>query len=274
MEGKVVNEELLYHYTTLDTLALILQGRKIKFNPLCNMDDKQEAMLQDPYDIAKYIFISSWTSESKENIAMWKLYSNVHNGVRIGLKRNPFKKYIFDPWVWKKEYPHIAISVRSSELILPTRECISEEFSLLNHAWGEVLEKVIYTDDNSLLFPKTVEIGPENTTFKSNGIGKYKNTYWEFQNEERYILRFAPVGLRAAKQDDNAAQMFVDGISPDVHFRDAIFLEIDDEAFEKMEVTIAPEFTMGSRVIIESLKSTFNPNMKINESVLNGFVRL
>ena len=37
-----MNKEYLFHYTNLQSLALILKTKTIKFNSLINMDDKEE----------------------------------------------------------------------------------------------------------------------------------------------------------------------------------------------------------------------------------------
>lgn len=39
--------EYLYHYTTVETLALILKNRTIRFRSLDQMDDLQECMAHD-----------------------------------------------------------------------------------------------------------------------------------------------------------------------------------------------------------------------------------
>ena len=84
---------MLYKYTTLESLALILKSKSIRLNPLTVMDDLQEAESDDDIKYAQYVFISSWMDQPLESVAMWKLYSNMNRGVRIGLKRKPFKKY-------------------------------------------------------------------------------------------------------------------------------------------------------------------------------------
>lgn len=263
--------DYLYHYTTLEKLALILASKKIRFNPLTSMDDKQEAMTSDQYLIGKYTFVSSWTNDSKENIAMWNLYSDSKSGVRIGLKRNPFKRYRVNKVEINPEYPDLEMHMPSNDIILPINECIGKEYYLTNLAYDNVLEQVIYTDDETLIFPKTIEIGEESTTYISTSIGKYKNIYWSFQNEERYMLKYAPVGLEVkAKYGDNAALMFIDNLRLDKPFKEAVYLTIDDCAYERMIVTVAPEFTQGNRVILEALKEMYNRNMQITDSVLTG----
>ena len=78
-------DKILYKYTTLESLALILRSKKIRLNPLTVMDDLQEAQSSDEIEYGKYVFISSWMDQPLESIAMWKLYSNMYSGVRIGL---------------------------------------------------------------------------------------------------------------------------------------------------------------------------------------------
>ena len=66
-----MGEEFLYHYTTLDKLALILRNRTIRLNPLDKMDDLQEQQTSDVKNIGQFCYISSWTDDSTESIPMW-----------------------------------------------------------------------------------------------------------------------------------------------------------------------------------------------------------
>lgn len=85
--------ELLYQYTNIEALASILKNHTIRFNSLDKMDDLQEKMSDDLEQAAKFVFISSWTKSQKEIIPMWKLYTSLKRGVRIGLPRCPFEKH-------------------------------------------------------------------------------------------------------------------------------------------------------------------------------------
>ena len=48
--------EYLYHYTSLESLALILKNRTIRLNPLDKMDDIQEQKTADIENIRKICF--------------------------------------------------------------------------------------------------------------------------------------------------------------------------------------------------------------------------
>lgn len=58
----------LHHYTTIETLALILDSSKIRFNRLTNVDDIQEAELYGKYSVAPFLYVSCWTTSEVENI--------------------------------------------------------------------------------------------------------------------------------------------------------------------------------------------------------------
>ena len=62
--------EYLYHYTSLESLALILKNRTIRLNPLDKMDDIQEQKTADIENIGKFVFVSSWTDDVVESIPM------------------------------------------------------------------------------------------------------------------------------------------------------------------------------------------------------------
>lgn len=89
--------DYLYHYTNIETLALILKNRTIRFNPLNKMDDLQEQETADIKNIGQFCYISSWTDEITESIPMWNMYASLDSGVRIGLKKNPFQKHSVTP---------------------------------------------------------------------------------------------------------------------------------------------------------------------------------
>ncbi len=72
----------LYHYTSVETLLLILKNKTIRFSRLdCLNDPLEGTHLKFKY-LNENIYASSWTSEANESLPMWKIYSNL-KGVRI-----------------------------------------------------------------------------------------------------------------------------------------------------------------------------------------------
>ena len=83
----------LYHYASLDTLALILHNRTIRFSRLDKVDDLQEQRSADSQNLGKMKLVSCWTSSDEESIPMWREYAGAECGVRIQMKIHPFKRY-------------------------------------------------------------------------------------------------------------------------------------------------------------------------------------
>ena len=267
-------DKILYKYTTLESLALILRSKKIRLNPLTVMDDLQEAQSSDEIEYGKYVFISSWMDQPLESIAMWKLYSNMYSGVRIGLKENPFVKYTVNKQDVERVYPSASLKGDSMDLIVPIEECFNGNYFVMNFLYDMCLEKDEYTDNVELLSPQIFNISQQGIEMKSAQLGKYKNTYWEFQNEERYVLRFLPLDVRKITSESNAAQMVYDAFMNKKSFIDYYDLEIRDDAFVSMEITLSPQFTMGNRILLEALIDKYNPNLKVHDSVLKDRVKL
>lgn len=74
----------IYHYTTLETLALILKNRTLRFNNVKNMNDPEESVTEDfKSSLQNYTFISCWTQNPEESIPLWQMYSDSAHGVRL-----------------------------------------------------------------------------------------------------------------------------------------------------------------------------------------------
>ena len=67
----------LYHYTTLETLALILKSKTIRFNRLDRVDDLEEIAISKGVKLGQYVFVSCWTKDEEESVPLWKMYAGV-----------------------------------------------------------------------------------------------------------------------------------------------------------------------------------------------------
>lgn len=269
--------EYLYHYSSIENLALILKNRTIRLNPLDKMDDLQEQKTEDVENIGKFIFVSSWTDDSEESIPMWKMYTNPNAGVRIKLRKNPF--------VWhgtkaKDIESALGASVKGE---LPTDDPINTFLDLSKmfngryysaQAWnGKILQKITYTDDINKLEPKVGNIENGTITLNIGELGKYKNTHWEFQREWRYIMTFIPFnfiddGKILQKLFALTVNKLYQGTEvPPFRYFD---LDIEPDCFDEMEITCSPQMTSGNRVILETLVEKYNPKAKIVDSELLG----
>src|ERR1035437_2087423 len=85
--------EFLYHYTSIESLAMILSTKKIKFNSLINVDDLIEGQCKEYQDIGQYYFVSSWTDLEEESLPFWNMYTPNMKGVRIKMPSDLFNEY-------------------------------------------------------------------------------------------------------------------------------------------------------------------------------------
>ena len=269
------DSEYLYHYTSIDILALILKYHTIRLNPLNKLDDLQEQKTADIENLGKFVFVSSWTSDEKESIPMWKMYTNPLSGVRIKLHKNPFvtKGTFLKDIIAKTGMTAEPNQPEMVKTFLDLSELMSKGY-YSPQAWdGEILKEIQYTDDQSLLEPKVSETTDSNIKIDIGKLGIYKSKYWEFQKEWRYIMCFIPLdfkgGPEGISQSINlTAQKLLLGIeNPPFTYYD---LTIDSESFRKMEITFSPKITEGNRIILSDLVEKYNKTATIRESALWG----
>lgn len=254
--------DYLYQYTSLSALARIVKTRSIRLQSLKYVDDPNELAGADYRKAGKYCFVSSWTSEKEESIPMWNMYSQM-DGVRIRLPLRPFESYT---WEDPRQKGRIATScIPREDLYLKNMFPLAEE---------EILHKVNYTDDESVLYPF---LGPksDDSAHAAPGIeitrlGKNKNTAWEFQKEWRYLLYFMPISLEELLKDpEQAERKMNDNIKNSISVaREDYFLKIREECIGGLEILCAPKFGEGDRILLECLVNTYCPDAVVRNSRL------
>ncbi|PRB02412.1 hypothetical protein CQ046_12690 [Chryseobacterium sp. MYb7] len=260
--------DYIYHYTSIETLALILKNKKIRFNSLKNVDDINETQFSDENDVnlSSHTLISCWTNNEEENLAFWNMYTPNMKGVRIKISKNLFQEYSFNT-----EY---VIDIQNSLItnsLVPKTECFNSNYWII--PFSENFLEVIYTDQDDLLKPQIVKIENENFTIKTGEIGRYKSKIWEFQKEVRFKLFILPTKDLYGNQIHplNNFQTIIDDKIPCPI--DNYFIDIRDDAFKNMEVTLGPKCTFSEEIIVEALLEKYNPNAKISKNKFQGLIR-
>lgn len=242
------NPEYLYHYTTVESLAMILSAKTFRFSPLSILDDKQEEKTLDITAIGKTVFISSWTSDERESIPMWNMYSKLEAGVRIKAKCNLFE----------------------GAKTLPNRTIEISGYPHTNGEWDlfpPELKEVKYSDKEDDLFPKIVK--GDGQIWDQSKFGIYKNTAWTFQNEWRYIVRFWPSRNyeNTGEDAETIYKKFVLGLPS------YVYMKILQESFETMEITLSPKISSGNKILVSALVKEYAPSIKVHNSILNDCIR-
>lgn len=275
------NIEYLYHYTSIETLALILKNRSIRFQSLDKMDDLQEQLVSDIKNIGQFCFVSSWTDNAEESIPMWNMYASLHLGVRIKMRRNPFKLYKNTAEEISKVF-NISYNDESKDMskiafesYIPFSEMIDKDFFSAQSMQDDLLHEIKYTDDKSKLYPVLLKDDGCCFSISLNSLGRYKNLHWKFQREWRYILNFIPFHFNQTQSQTmldfksiiNKMKLGLEN-QPFPYYD----MALSDEAFCDMEVTMSPRISSGSKIIVQDLIEKYNPSAKYHESSLVGLI--
>lgn len=235
-------EFMLYQYTSLETLALILHNKNIKFNKLKLLDDPLEKYVkgivlsngrleEERINLGEYCLVSCWTKDKEESISMWDMYGDRKKGVRIGLPVNMFdlNYNINDSKDKRKKKPLFEIHQKN---IMP-----------------EKVEVVYDRDDDPNFLDKN--------TWKTNisVLGKYKISDWKFQKEFRFRL------FACNKNENNHPRYYTsDTFEKMCNFsldrpidNNFTFFKLDEKIFSEMEILRGPEIPDGNRFLLDAL---------------------
>ncbi len=267
----------LYHYTNIEALASILENQTIRFTSLDKMDDLQEKESADLKKAGQFCYISSWTDQATESIPMWNMYASLDRGIRIRLCENPFKFYCTTQAELEKLSPNHLKILNGDKIysIIPLVDMFRKGYCSPQAMARNILFQVEYTNDKNKLYPTLRSINGKNIFVDLGKLGKYKNCYWNFQSEWRYILNFYPLNFNqpVSKINDDinniANNIFNDSAKQPFPYYDMV---ISDKAFSNMIITLSPKMSAGNRTIVQALQKAFNPNAHIEKSALTRLI--
>jgi len=254
--------KLIYHYTSIDTLALILSTKKIRFNRLDKVDDVLESSLLNE---SRYVFVSCWTKTCTENIALWYMYAKNMKGIRISFPSNPFKKHL----IKKGRYGKISVNQDIVDSPMTIGELFNEKYFIF-----PIIEKddffkpVIYLKENELesTFNEIVDRRGKNITLYTEKLGFVKHERWQFQDESRFVLKITP----PYKDARNLIKEFNSNVPSPLEYFD---LSMDLNEFSKIEVKLGPHCSEADKIIVNSLLKSHGVDKLCTESNLKGIIR-
>lgn len=272
----------LYHYTSLDTLALILKNRTLCFNNLMNVDDMEEAQSEDMGEFGKFVYVSCWTEDSEESIPLWNLYTPDMHGVRIKLPEYPFQTYHYKKGEFFLE-KDVDTYINFADIFRENKYSMTPD--------NPVLVAVKYDNEKSRLYPVVrIESYPGavqdfleaesledikrkdiKVTYSFKEIGCYKRKNWSFQKEWRYKISISPMGLQQAipstfeKQQEYIRRLEDRTAKPPVQ---RLFLTLSENALKELEVVFGPKMTDTEKIIAVALLKKYSPKCKYKESCL------
>lgn len=290
--------QYLYHYTSVDTLELILKNRTFRFNPLTIMDDQQEQWNAHGVAHGHFWFISSWTEADEEIKEMWKQYCkpDATRGIRIKLPANPFSETenkLGNSWkesteallkIWDKYfvryYGRIPKDIEEHEKMSQQlvkdhpelKSVIAKEMDDLPHTTvmchpGNVhglLRKVEYSDDYDKLYPVIVSQYQGMHFEDYSEYCKYKNTSWAWQKEWRYVMHFqmlTPGKIKAGGRIELYKLPF-----------DYYDLKLELEKLKELEIVMSPIISKEAKEMLHKILDMYCPTAIVESSQLENLL--
>ena len=269
----------IYHYTNLESLALILKNQTIRFNRLDKVDDLEEGNVESlGVKFCKYVFVSCWTETAEESIPLWKMYGGDNGGIRISLEQEMFKEYLISNLkIGKMQSQGTIISK------IPPQDMVNSNFfifPMLDYKSDLFYRHIKYVEDIYAFTKDAIQItniqgGRGDMHMKMKPFGYYKNKRWEFQEEVRFVLYVLPMNPMVEGGNSGFSSIVIQSLlgnkSLPFHYYD---MSLKDDAFNNLEITLSPSATEAQKLIVQALIDKYAPNAKLKESALGKVVRL
>lgn len=255
----------LFHYTSVDTLLLILSNKTLRFNNLSSTDDPEEAEASDVYLPGRFCYVSCWTDDPAESIPMWSMYGGPKlDGVRVELPPFPFVEYYIP-----------ADQSDNKDPISTYIDLMGRDTADLPYISADmpILFEVDYTNQEELLKPmiksEKSDGSSHELTMDVSYVGAFKRKAWSFQKEWRYKLFAAPYRPSEIRTPSTAKQIALlrrfedDGYFPVERFID---LRLSDDSLSKMRILLGPNVTKEQESQIKRAVDSCSGGIQIERS--------
>lgn len=264
---------MLHHYTSVNTLALILKSRKMRFNRLDKVDDLSESNAL-PLQFKSYYFVSCWTKSELENISLWHMYTQM-KGVRISFPSIPFHLHDLKPDQFKefKLKQDITFPLPASDMVVTHSKGF--KFLFIPYTVNYDTFDVIYCDDNEQQIKKSISVSLNKDNTKSYTIENaapaiVKNSIWSFQEECRFILKLLPTSVIEPSGMKYNVEDLLEILSVEQEYFD---IQLNEEMLNNIQVTLAPSTSEAEQIIVQTLLKEYTTGGKVSTSVLAGKIR-
>lgn len=262
----------IYHYTSIETLALILESKKIRFNRLDQVDDVEESCYgsgETNIKLGQYQFVSCWTKDNKENLSLWKMYTN-YKGVRIALDEDMFITYKVNE-EFKSFFPNtIDISPEGDYFIS----------SFINEA--KLYDVNYIPNPQDRIKRLIIKAGNNGAAINTNDVGMYKREEWEFQKESRFKITVLPICPHFIKTRNTGNPFdhiynLMYALGPSIGINHPIKTQYIDiplnlDKLNHIEVMLGPQTSEGEKTIVKMLLKEY-PQSTLFKSYFDGKIK-
>ena len=167
--------EVLYHYTSVESLLKIIDLAELKFSRIDRVNDPVEKYSLIYDELYKAAYVACFNHDENESIPLWKMYTPQGLGVRIGFffKGSNIHENIVDSKrliVDKNRQPVDWINIDDDKEKCTARLMIKDV---------QYLDKVMF---------RNMHIQDEKMYIIPDIVGAYKTTIWDYENETRMVL--------------------------------------------------------------------------------------
>ncbi len=252
MKNKMI-PKALFHYTSIERLALILSTQTIRFSRADMVNDLEELKIIDLSVMKESVFISCWTASEKESIPLWKIYGSNLKGVRIKLPTDMFRRGS-KPCLSARGNFHL-INLMSLENVVQREE----NYHWIPYIFGPT--EVRYSPDNSVSVI-------ENSELMVDRVGTVKLEHWKFEEEYRYLIipdaLWNPEEMRFQIDNPSAIRPIE---------QEYIEIPLSISGINLIELTLGPAAKDAEYCIVDTLLSKHTNRKTIAESSLKDKVR-
>ena len=279
----------IYHYTTIDTLALILKNTTIRFNCLDNgLDDLQEGNVSScGIKLGHYGFVSCWTENKEESVPLWKMYTDNGLGVRIALEKDMFRSYKYPDSVTIGDIKLITKGTVWEETKTPLEDLFNSNYMVMTLGSSEekiskFYRHIEYVDDvnekmKDCVIMQKVSDNLELIKIKFQEIGRYKHKRWAFEDETRFFLFIIPGKNFKMSANFNREwnQHLYDVWKNSIpNTISDYYMHLKEDIFNDMEITLSPNIPPAKKIIVEALRDKYAPKATLKSSDLEESVNL
>jgi hypothetical protein len=273
----------IHHYTSVETLSLILSSGKLRFNRIDRVDDIREAQKHSGIDFGKYFFVSCWTYDPHESIPQWHMYTQKMTGVRISLPATPFQQKVLRPKPeWKMKSQGTLLSPLTFEEQFGHSYFVVPMFMEPNNFGGPVE----YVEDIEHRYAEAVKVVKQPDGKVSISISKpfdlvrLKSKEWSFQAEYRFFLFVLP-SIQLPPEGPGSPQFYqrfpsyvsqamLSGVPPAIDYID---VDLSKEVLDSILVTTGPLCSRGTKICVQAIVERYASKGRIEESCFTGTIR-
>lgn len=253
-----------YHYTSVETLKLILQNQTLRFKSLGFIDDPNEQKTADFGSLGSINYVSCWTT-LYENIPQWNMYGDNFTGVIIGIN--------FESVLDVFETTKFSFNGDETVDILPLLNPIITQ-TIPTNGYLPKIVRIKYTDDESLINPKVVSSDTKTTSVKLNANGQFKTTNWQFQEEYRFSLSVLPWSIAELsnileQQKENFGAFLLNALSNITLKVEHLDIPLNKNIFNNMKVIFGPKCGDKDKEEIRNLIRKLDFNITCTDSEIS-----